>query len=593
MKPQNMLHKFLVWRARHLSLTHFTLMLGVLVGVASGLAAVILKTSTHFIQKLLTAEYNFDPFNYLYLAYPLVGMLLTTLFVLYLNRGKLGHGLTNIIYNIAKKGAYIERDKTYSHMVTSALTVGFGGSVGLEAPIVTTGSAIGSSLAQLFHLSYQKRVLLIGCGAAGAIAGIFNSPITGVVFALEVLMIELTVPSLIPLLLAAVTATVTSRLLIGEDILFNFELNEAFAIRDIPQYIMLGVIAGFVSVYFSRMIGRIEFPLLKIKNRYKRTLIGGSILGIMIFLLPPLYGEGYETLKVILTGHPEQVLQGSLLHQFQENVWVVWGFMLVLVFAKVVASSLTIGGGGNGGVFAPSLFTGGLLGFAFARFSNLLGASHTVSETNFGLVGMAGIISGVMHAPLTGIFLVVEITTSYELIIPLMIVSGLAYATVHYFEPHSIYTKQLAMKGHLTSGNKDKQVLTFLQMGKVIETDLVTVKPDDTLGQLADVIAHSNRNIYPVVDDDQLLTGIITLDDVREIMFQRDKYETVRVKDLAHSPPAMIKLGDEMEAVMATFDETGAWNLPVVENGKYVGFLSKSKIFSSYRRLLVNQAKEE
>lgn len=592
MNPQKLLHKFLVWRARHLSLTHFALLLGVLVGIASGLAAVILKTSTHFIQHLLTAQYDFDPFNYLYLAYPLVGMLLTTLFVIYLNRGKLGHGLTNIIYSISKRGAYIERDKTYSHMVTSALTVGFGGSVGLEAPIVTTGSAIGANLAQIFHLSYQKRSLLIGCGAAGAIAGIFNSPITGVVFALEVLMIELTVPSLIPLLLSAVTATVTSRLLIGEDILFNFELAEAFAIRDIPQYILLGGVAGMVSVYFSRMLGKIEFPLLKIENRYKRTLIGGSLLGVMIFLLPPLYGEGYETLKDILTGHPEHLLEGSLFHNFQDNVWVVWGFIIVLVFAKVVASSLTIGGGGNGGVFAPSLFTGGLLGFGFARISNLLGISHDISETNFGMVGMAGIISGVMHAPLTGIFLVVEITSSYELIIPLMLVSGLAYATIHYFEPHSIYTKQLAMKGHLTSGNKDKQVLTFLQMGKVIETDLVTVKPNDTLGQLADVIAHSHRNIYPVVDEDQILRGIITLDDVREIMFQRDKYETVKVKDLSHSPPAMIKMGDEMEAVMAKFDETGAWNLPVVQDGKYVGFLSKSKIFSSYRRLLVNQAKE-
>lgn len=590
---QSLLRKFLLWRARHLSLTRFTLILGVVVGLAAGLAAVVLKTTVHFIQQLLTAQQGVSTFNYLYLAFPLLGMLLTTLFVVYLNRNKLGHGLSNILYNIAKKGANIERDKTYSHMATSALTVGFGGSVGLEAPIVTTGAAIGSNLAQLFHLSYQKRSLLIGCGAAAAIAGVFNSPITGVVFALEVLLLELTIPSFIPLLLAAVTGTVVSRLLIGEDILFNFKLADAFAIKDIPHFLLLGVVAGLVSVYFSRMVERIEFPMLKINNRFRRTLLGGSLLGIMIFILPPLYGEGYETLKAVFAGHPEDALKGSLFQSLRHNGWVVWAFLITLVFAKVVASSLTIGGGGNGGVFAPSLFTGGLLGFGFARFSNLLGLTHSVSESNFGLVGMAGLISGVMHAPLTGIFLVVEITTTYELIIPLIIVSGVAFATVKYFEPHSLYTKQLALKGHLTSGNKDKQVLTFMQIQKVIETDLHTIKPEATLGQLVEVIAHSQRNIYPVVDDALFLRGIITLDDVREIMFNREKYDTVLVKDLLHSPPAVINMGEDMEAVMAHFDETGAWNLPVVQDGKYVGFLSKSKIFSSYRRLLVNQAKEE
>ncbi len=593
MENPNLLHKFLVWRARYLSLTHFTLILGVLVGIAAGLAAVILKTSTHFIQKLLTSTYEFGPLNYMYLAFPLVGMLLTTGFVVYFNRNKLGHGLSNIIYNIAKKGANIEPDKTYSHVVTSALTVGFGGSVGLEAPIVTTGAAIGSNLARLFHLSYQKRTLLIGCGAAAAIAGVFNSPITGVVFALEVLLLELTIPSFIPLLLAAVTGTVVSRLLIGEDILFNFKLTDTFAIRDIPYYMVLGVITGLVSVYVSRVIGKIELPLLQINNRFKRTLIGGTLLGVMIFILPPLYGEGYEILKNVFTGQEEKVLDGSLFHDFKDNVWAVWAFIIVLVFAKIVASSITIGGGGNGGVFAPSLFTGGMLGFGFARLCNLSGFTHPISESNFGLVGMAGLISGVMHAPLTGIFLVVEITTTYELIIPLMIVSGIAYATIHYFEPHSIYTKQLALKGHLTSGNKDKQVLTFMQMQKVLETDLQTIKPTDTLGQLVEVIAHSQRNIYPVVDENRLLQGIITLDDVREIMFQREKYDTVLVKDLAHQAPAVIQMGEEMETVMRQFDDTGAWNLPVVQDGKYVGFLSKSKIFSSYRRLLLKQAKEE
>lgn len=584
--------KFLLWRARHISKENFLFILSILVGIASGLAAVTLKSSTHFIQKILTNEFEFTLLNYLYLAYPMVGMILVGIFVKYFNKNKLGHGVPNVLYSISKRGGFIERDKTYSHMITSAITVGFGGSVGLEAPIVTTGSAIGSNLARLFSLSQKHRTLLVGCGAAAAISGIFNSPITGVIFALEILMLELSVPALIPLLLASITGTVVSKLFLGDHLLFEFELQEAFILRHLHLYVLLGLLAGLFSVYFTRITNSIEARFSKYDDRVKRALIGGPLLGVLIFLLPPLYGEGFNTLKLIFSGNSELLMANSMLHQFSNNTWVLMLFVLATLLTKVVASSLTTGGGGNGGVFAPSLFTGGLLGFLFARLVKFLNLAGDVSDVNFGLVGMAGIISGVMHAPLTGMFLVLEITQSYELIIPLMVVSVIAYATIHYFEPHSIYTSQLARKGHLFFGNKDRQVLTLMKLEKAIEKDLRVVHPDQKLGDLVEQVAQSKRNIFPVLDDDNVLKGIITLDDVREIMFKQDKYSTVHVKELMHPPPAFIELNEDMEQVMKKFDKTGAWNLPVTEDGKYVGFLSKSKIFNIYRKLLIDQAKD-
>ena len=587
-----LLSKFLLWRARHISKENFLFILSIIVGIASGLAAVTLKSATHFIQKLLTNEFEFTPLNYLYLAYPMVGMILVGIYVKYFNKNKLGHGVPNVLYSISKRGGFIERDKTYSHMITSAITVGFGGSVGLEAPIVTTGSAIGSNLARLFSLSHKHRTLLVGCGAAAAISGIFNSPITGVVFALEILMLELSVPALIPLLLASITGTVVSKLLLGDHLLFEFNLEEAFILRHLHLYVLLGLLAGLFSVYFTRATNSIENWFGKYDDRLKRALIAGPLLGILIFLLPPLYGEGFNSLKLIFAGRSDLLMANSMFHPFREHTWVLMLFVLATLLVKVIASSLTTGGGGNGGVFAPSLFTGGLLGFMFARFIKFLNISSDVSDVNFGLVGMAGIISGVMHAPLTGMFLVLEITQSYELIIPLMLVSVIAYATIHYFEPHSIYTSQLARKGHLLFGNKDRQVLTLMKLEKAIEKDLKIVHPDQLLGDLVKQVAKSKRNIFPVLDDDHVMKGIITLDDVREIMFKQEKYSTVYVKELMHAPPAFISLDDDMEVVMKKFDKTGAWNLPVTADGKYVGFLSKSKIFNIYRKLLIDQAKD-
>jgi len=519
-------------------------------------------------------------------------MLLTVIFIKYFNRNKLGHGITNVLYCISQKSSFMEKDKMYSHMVSSALTVGFGGSAGLEAPIITTGSAIGSNLGSMFHLNYKQRTLLIGCGAAGATAGIFNSPIAGVVFVLEILLLDLSVSSFIPLLISSVAGAVMAKFLLGEQILFAFVVKDVFTISQIPLYIVLGILAGVFSIYFTRLTISTETFLLRYKSRFSKATYGGLLLGALIFVLPPLYGEGYVVLKDLLTGNEQNLLSKSLFAGWADNAWLLLVFLVAAMVMKVVATSLTLGGGGSGGIFAPSIFVGGFMGFCLARLINLSFVPFSISETNFALVGMAGIISGVMHAPLTAIFLIFEITSSYELILPLMIVAAIAYATISYFEPYSIYASQLARKGHLISHDKDKEVLTRMKLERVIETDLVTILPDASLQELINKILSTKRNIFPVIDDEGHLKGIITLDDIREIMFRHEMYENVKVNQLMRPAPAIVSRGESMADVMKKFDETGAWNLPVIDDGKYLGFLSKSKIFSIYRRLLIDQSKE-
>ncbi|MCH8330404.1 MAG: chloride channel protein [Bacteroidetes bacterium] len=479
----------------------------------------------------------------------------------------------------------------WSHMATSALTVGFGGSVGLEAPIVITGSAIGSNMGSLLHLGYKSRTLLIACGTAGAISGIFNAPIAGVLFTIEVLLLEMTVPAFIPILFAAIAGNVTTKLLLGEEILFFHDLQHPFLLEHIPWFILLGIICGFVSLYFNRLTFWIEGLFTKINGRYKKGLIAGVLLGGLILLFPPLYGEGFESIKALLTNNPEALLENSFVSNFSNNLFVTLAFITAIMFMKVVAMNVTLAGGGNGGYFAPSLFVGAIAGFVFAQLINMTGFIH-IPLSNFTLVGMAGVLTGVLHAPLTGIFIIAEITSGYELMIPLMIVSGISYATIRLFDSESIYAKQLARSGHRMTTDKDKTVLTHLSLKRVMETDLKTVKPEMSLGEMIEIVAHSSRNIFPVVDEEEQLRGIILLDDIRHIMFKPDKYEQVFVKDIMHAPPAQVSLDEPMEEVMQKFQNTGAWNLPVVEDGIYVGFLSKSKIFSFYRRLLINQQKE-
>ncbi len=587
-----LLRKFLIWRIRHISSKNFLLILSVIIGITSGIAAILLKRIVFEIRDLLTKGFDTTQQHYVYVIYPFIGLLLTACYIYFLNRNKLGGGISNILYCISKKSSIIERDKMYSHFTTSALTVGFGGSVGLEAPIVTTSSAVASNLGRLMHLDRKQRTLLIGCGAAAATAAIFNAPITGIVFVLEVLLLDFNIRSFIPILLASVTGAITSKLLPGEDILFNLHITDPFIVKQLPLYVLLGLLSGVLSVYFSKWINAVEERFTKIHNRFNKAVYGGIALGILVFVFPPLYGEGFEMIRAILSGHPEKLLNNSFFYEWINLSWGIVILTLGIVVFKIVATGITIGGGGSGGIFGPSLFIGSLMGFAFSRICNLAIPGIELSESNFVLVGMAGVMSGILHAPLTSIFLIAELSTGYELMLPLILVSAISYATTIYFEPYSIYTKQLARKGDLIDHNKDKQVLTLLSLRRVIEKDLKTIEPDKTLGDLVKVVSKSNRNIFPVVDEGQVLCGIILLDDIREIMFNPELYDDTFVRDIMHMPPGYVFIEDPMDVVMKKFQDSGAWNLPVIDEEKYVGFLSKSKIFSVYRTLLINQDKQ-
>jgi len=478
-----------------------------------------------------------------------------------------------------------------SRMITSAMTVGFGGSVGLEAPIVVTGSAIGSNIGQLVHMNYKKRTILIGCGGAAAIAGIFNSPIAGVIFAIEVLLTDVTIATFIPILIAAVFGSLVSLLLIGEDVLFSFKLTDPFTALDVPFFMLLGITTGLFAVYFTRMTYKVEALVKRVKKDSNRALIGGIVLGLIIFVFPPIYGEGYDTIKILLGVSEGNVLNNSLFFEDSENLAFIVLFMFGVLFIKPVASAVTISAGGSGGIFAPSLFVGGIAGFIFATAANVfLGVDLSVK--NFVLVGMCGAMSGILHAPLTAIFLIAEITSGYTLFVPLMLVSAISYNAASYFERYSLYTKHLIEQGDLIPHDKDRQVLSLINMKKLIETDLQVVSSEAKLGELVDLVRKSKRNIYPVVDDENRLLGVITLDDIREIMLDKEAQETIMVRSLMNKPPVSVSAHENMQSVMNKFDISGAWNLPVIEECKYLGFVSKSRIFNSYRKKLIRAQKE-
>lgn len=587
---KSLLVKFLIWRIKHISNKNFVLFLSGIVGIIAGLAAVTLKQTVHLIQKFLTQ--GFEYYNFLKIALPFFGIFLTVLLARYLLKDTLGHGITNILYAISKKSGIIRRTLMYSRMITSAVTVGLGGSVGLEAPIVVTGSAIGSNFGRLFHLDYKRRTLLIGCGAAGAISAIFNSPIAGVIFTVEVILMEVTITALIPILIASVTASLVSLTLLGDEVLFSFRLRDPFTAGDVPYYILLGLICGLISVYFTRTTFMIERLIGRIDNKIKKAILGGLALGLIIFVFPPIYGEGYNTIKALLAGQEIQIFNTSLFQGGGDSILITGLFILGVLLIKPVASALTVGAGGSGGIFAPSLFIGGLTGFLYAYLVNIVFGEGTISTSNFLLVGMCGVMSGVLQAPLTAIFLIAEITSGYTLFVPLMLVSALAFSSSSYFEKYSIYTKHLIEQGDLIQYDKDRQVLSLINLKKIIEKDLLTIKPDATLKELTDLVKISQRNIFPVVNDDGELVGIVTLDDIREKMFDDEARENLLVQTLMHNPPTQVTPQENMQSVMGKFELTGAWNLPVIENGKYIGFVSKSRIFNSYRKKLVRQAKE-
>jgi CIC family chloride channel protein len=566
-------------------------LLSLIVGLLSALAAAILKNAVHYTHQILTGGITRESGNYLYLAYPITGMFLTVLFVRYIVRDNIGHGISRVLYAISKRKSRLKVHNTWTSIVATTLTIGFGGSVGAEAPIVLTGSSIGSAIGSFFKLNYRSITLLIGCGAAGAVAGIFKAPIAGIVFTLEILMLDLTISSIVPLLISSVTAATVAYFTMGEKVLFSFSITEAFNIANIPWYILLGVTSGFISLYFSKMTLFLEKGFAKVSNVYLRLCAGGLILSLLIYLFPSFYGEGYDTVLLLLQKGVDPVLDNSIFFRFADNFWMVALFMACLVFLKVLATSSTNGAGGVGGIFAPVLFTGGTVGYLFAsllsRFLDI-----DLPDNRFVLVGMAGLMAGVMHAPLTAIFLIAEITGGYDLLIPLIITSTAAYITTRSFERHSIYHVQLAEKGELITHDKDKAVLTLMDWRKEIETDLSKVRSSDTLGDLVKAISNSKRNLFPVVDEYNILEGVVSLDEVRAVMFNQELYKSIFVKDLMTIPPSYIDMKENIDTVMETFRKTGAWNLPVLNNGYYVGFISKSRIYTTYRELLIQFSEE-
>jgi CIC family chloride channel protein len=566
-------------------------LLSLIVGLLSALAASFLKNAIHYTGRLLTHGITSESGSYLYLVYPITGMLLTLLFVKFILKDNIGHGISRVLYSISKKRSYLRAHNTWSSIAASTMTIGFGGSVGAEAPIVLTGSSIGSAIGRFFKLNYRNITLLVGCGAAGAVSGIFKAPIAGIVFTLEILMLDLTISSIVPLLISSVTAATVAYFLMGDTVLFSFNVAGSFHISNIPWYLILGIISGMISLYFSKMTLFLEGSYEKIKNSYIRLILGGIILGGLIYLFPPFYGEGYDTILLLLEGNIDQVFSNSIFYEYSESFLMIALFMAGLVLLKVVASSSTNGAGGVGGIFAPTLFIGGVNGYLFASVLKKV-TDIELADNRFVLVGMAGMMAGVMHAPLTAIFLIAEITGGYSLLIPLIITSTAAYITTRSFEKHSIYHVQLAERGELITHDKDKAVLALMDWRKEIETDLITVKPTDSLGHLVRQISVSKRNLFPVVDQYNILEGIVSLDDVRDIMFQNELYDKILMKNVMAMPPSYIDKKENIEAVMDTFRKTDAWNLPVLDNGYYVGFISKSRIYSTYREMLIELSEE-
>lgn len=584
-KPDSLLAKFLIWKTRHIPQRQFILILSVVVGFVTGLVAVTLKNVTHYIQHIVSSGYFTEYYNPYYFVFPIIGILIT-LFIKKLIKKPVGEGVPAVLHSISKSSGILKPHRMFGSMVTSIFTVGFGGSVGLEGPSVSTGSAIGSNLGRLMHINFKSRIVLMSCASAAAIASIFNAPIAAIIFTIEIFSLDLTFGSLIPLLLASVSGAVTSIFIQGNDYLFHFKYISPFLVEDVPFYILLGVLCAFVSLYFNKVYLYFDTFFSNLKSQGHRVLIGGGSLGLIIFLIPPLYGEGYETINHLLAGDLNAVIENSFLYEYATSEYLILVLLIGLVIFKVFATTFTLGAGGVGGVFAPSLFVGASFGYVFSKFMNEL-SFVDLSTANYTLVGMAGLMAGVLHAPLTAIFMIAEITGGYELFIPLMLVSAISFLVTRRFMPHSIYTLQLAKRGELITHNKDQAILTLLNINKVIETDFQAVKAEMTLGELVQVVAKSKRNLFPVLNDENILVGVLTLDNFRNIMFDQSLYETTMVSDLMTNPPGQINKSESMSRVMEKFQTTGAWNLPVVENGKYVGFVSKSKLFSVYRRKLI------
>ena len=593
-KP-TMMEMVLEWRDKHITDRQMTIILALFIGLFASVAAFILHFIIKEIQVLLTAGFSTVTYNWLYLVFPVIGIFLTSLFVRYVVKDNISHGITRILYAISSKRSRLKPHNCWTSVIASAITIGFGGSVGAEAPIVLTGSSIGSNLGQLFKMDNKTLMLLVGCGAAAAIAGIFKAPIAGLVFTLEVLMVDLSMASLLPILVASVTATCFTYIFMGSDSLFTFHLDGEWIVERVPACILLGVSCGLVSLYFIRMMTSCEGVFARLKDhRYAKLLLGGLMLSSLIFIFPVLYGEGYSAINILLNSNTEAdwntLLNNSLFYGHGQLLII---FVALVVLTKVVATSATNGGGGCGGTFAPSLFVGAFSGFLFARIWNIQQLGLYVPEKNFTLLGMAGVMAGVMHAPLTGIFLIAEITNGYDLFIPLMIVSTCSVMTISVFEPHSIYAMRLARQGKLITHHTDKAALTLMSLDSVVENDYIAVTADMPLGKLVNVISKSHSSFIPVLDSAGCILGEVDITKIRHIMFRSELYTKFCVMQIMTPVPAKVGINDRMEEVMKKFEIKNTNYLPVVDiNNRLMGYISRSRVFSLYRKMVEDLSAE-
>jgi len=582
---RSLLSRFLVWRLKHLSDRVLITILSVVVGIIGGMSAVVIKNGVRYLSAFLHRYFIQEDYQFLYLIFPALGILLAVLFIRYILRDHVGHGIPSVLYAISKQDGIMKPHNTFSSVVTSVLTVGFGGSVGLEGPTLATGAAWGSNIARVLRLKYRYVILLLGLTCSASLSAIFKAPIAAIIFSVEVLSIDLTLSSIIPLLIASATAVLVSYFFLGQAVLYPFEITHKFDLVDFPYYIILGVIAGLTSIYFTKTYIFIEQRFKRIKKWHYKIITGGVILGLLIFFFPALYGEGYQPINTALHNDPWILFQNSVFAPFKDNIYVLFLVMILVILLKSIATSVTFGSGGIGGIFAPTLFTGVFAGLFSGKLINILHIG-TVPEANFAMVCMGGLISGVLLAPLTGIFLVAELTGGYGLFIPLMITCTLSYITTKLVIPNSVYTYQLAEKGELVTLNKDKTVLKMMNINKLLETNFITVKPGDTLGDLVKAVSNSTRNIFPVIDKDGIFCGMVVLDDIRKIMFRPELYDTTFVLDLMFYPPVFVNIEDSMEEVAQKFYQSGRYVLPVLKEGKYIGFVSRANVFSDYRKRL-------
>jgi len=590
---KNFYKNFLIWRLKNVSEYQYMIFMSFLVGLVCGLAAVLLKNTVHFTYRFITDTrwFSAESSNFLFLIYPMIGITITVLILKFFIKDDLSHGVSKVMYAISRRKGHIKPHNCYSSIITSSITVAFGGSVGLEAPIVLTGGALGSSLGRLGRLNAKNTIILVGCGAAGAIAGSFKAPIAGVLFVFEILMLDLTMTTAIPLLISAITSSMISYFFLGKDVQFNYDVTAGFELIKIPGFIFLGIVSAFVSLYFlktTKFIAK-KFKKFKVLNR---LIIGGLLLGVLIFLFPPLFGEGYSALSVLLKSDTNTLFNNTLFYSFRDNTWILLAILLAIIILKAIATSVTTSAGGVGGTFAPSLFIGGFTGFFVGRLINMSGLL-VVEESNFALVGMAAVMSGVMHSPLTATFLIAEITGGYALFAPLMIATTISYIVVKPLNKYSIYAEELALEGNLLTHNKDKTALQSIDKKKLIETNFIPLLYDSSLRDIANAVQKCTRSFFPIVDKDNNFLGIVVIDDLRKLLFKPEYYDVYGVKDfIRYSEYFIVDISDPLEKIVSKFKGADRYSIAVVDKGKYLGFMSRANVYAEYRKYVSTFSEE-